>query len=441
MRKSNIDVYVLLPIKNFIEKQTSVGISLIISTILAMGIANSPLATLYHDFWRQEIFIGLNDFVISKSLLHWINDGLMSMFFFLVGLELKKEVINGELSSFRKAALPVAAALGGMLIPALIYIFFNYGADSSSGWGIPMATDIAFALGILYLLGDKVPVSLKIFLTAIAIADDLGAVLVIAFFYTEQISIQSLGIGFFFFLILILANYIGIRNTLFYAVMGIGGLWLATMLSGIHATIAAVMAAFAIPTGKKIDTPIFLRKVKLLSYHIRNQLKKSNPSALKNQENVSNTIEKFSLLTQDATPPLQRLEHALQPFVSFVVLQLFAFANAGVRFTSDSFSYFLKPVSLGIIFGLIFGKFIGIVLFTRLMVAFKISKLPKQVQWKHIYGVGMLGAIGFTMSLFITDLAFNTETYMNQAKIGILSASIIAGVLGYFYLRIIRDKK
>ncbi|TBW28027.1 Na+/H+ antiporter NhaA [Gramella sp. KN1008] len=437
MKKSGLDVYILLPIKNFIEKQTSVGISLIIATVLALLIANSPLAEFYHKFWKQEIFIGMDEFVISKSLHHWINDGLMSMFFFLVGLELKREVMHGELSSFRGAVLPVAAALGGMLFPALIYFFFNMGTDSISGWGIPMATDIAFALGILYLLNDRVPVSLKIFLTAIAIADDLGAVLVIAFFYTEQISLDSLGIGVFFLAVLILANYIGIRNVLFYAVMGIGGLWLAILLSGIHATIAAVLAAFAIPTSKRINTPIFLRKVKLLSYHIKKQLKKPYGHKEKDQEEISNTIEKFSLLTQDAIPPLQRLENALYPFVSFVVLPLFAFANAGVSFTADSLSYFLKPVSLGILLGLILGKFFGIVLFTRLMVSLGISSLPKKVQWKHIYGVGLLAAIGFTMSLFITELAFDNETYLDQAKIGIFSASLLAGVMGYFYLKYI----
>jgi len=217
--------------------------------------------------------------------------------------------------------------------------------------------------------------------------------------------------------------------------MGIGGLWLAILLSGIHATIAAVLAAFAIPTSKRIDTPIFLRKAKLLSFHIKDQLKKTFQRPEKKEEEISSTIEKFSLLTEDATPPLQRLEHALYPFVSFVVLPLFAFANAGVSFTSESFSLFLKPVSLGIFLGLIFGKFFGIVLFTRLMVSLKISKLPKGVKWDHIYGVGLLGAIGFTMSLFITDLAFDSATYMNQAKIGIFSASLLAGILGYFYLK------
>ncbi len=435
MRKSNLDVYLLLPIKNFIEKQTSVGLSLIISTILALLIANSPFSELYHKLWKQEIYLGLNDLVINKTLLHWINDGLMSMFFFLVGLELKKEIMHGELSTFRGAILPVAAAIGGMLFPALIYFYFNAGTPAISGWGVPMATDIAFALGILYLLSDKVPVSLKIFLTAIAIADDMGAVLVIAFFYTEQISVESLGIGVFFLLILIAANYIGIRNTLFYAIMGIGGLWLAIMLSGIHATIAAVLAAFAIPTSKRINTPLFLRKAKLLSHQIKKKLKRPSSKASSDQEEITMTIEKFSMLTHEAVPPSQRLEHALHPFVSFFVLPLFAFANAGLSFNAESFEFIHSPVTLGILFGLIFGKFIGIVFFTKLMVWLKVSSLPRKIKWSHIYGVGLLAAIGFTMSLFITELAFDNEIYMIQAKIGIFSASLLAGILGYFYLK------
>ncbi|MGA8855176.1 MAG: Na+/H+ antiporter NhaA [Christiangramia sp.] len=211
------------------------------------------------------------------------------------------------------------------------------------------------------------------------------------------------------------------------------------MLSGIHATIAAVFAAFAIPNNKKINTPIFLRKAKLLSLNIRNQLKKPYKKPEKSQEEISSNIEKFSLLTQDATPPLQRLEHGLHPFVYFVILPLFAFANAGVTFSEESFSFFLEPVTLGVLLGLLFGKFLGIVLFTRIIVALKISSLPKKVKWKHIYGVGFLAAIGFTMSLFITELAFDSEKYMSQAKIGIFSASLIAGIIGYFYLKLIRD--
>lgn len=442
MKKTSLDLYLLLPVKNFIEKQTSVGLLLIFSAVLAMIIANSPLAEGYHSLWKQYIHIGFNDYLIRKNLLHWINDGLMSMFFFLVGLELKREIMHGELSKIRGAMLPVMAAVGGMIIPALIYLGFNSGSTAASGWGIPMATDIAFALGILYLLGDRVPLSLKVFLTAIAIVDDLGAVLVIAFFYTSDLSWESLALAAFFLIILISANYIGIRNTFFYAIMGIGGLWLAVLLSGVHATIAAVLAAFAIPTSRRINTPVFLRKVKWLSNEIRKiRLSHKNEPEEATEHEISHTIEKFSSLAEDATPPLQRLEHALHPFVSFVVLPIFAFANAGVTITAESLGFFTSPVTAGVILGLLLGKFFGIVLFTRAMVFFKLSSLPKGVKWSHIYGVGILAAIGFTMSLFITELAFADEVFMIQAKIGILSASLIAGILGYLYLNFISKKK
>ncbi len=435
MKKSNIDVYFLLPVKNFIEKQTSVGLLLIFSAVLAMVVANSPLAEYYHNFWKQYIHLGFNDSVIKKSILHWINDGLMSMFFFLIGLELKREIMHGELSSLRGAMLPIAAGIGGMLFPALLFLYLNAGTDAAGGWGIPMATDIAFALGILYLLGDRVPLSLKVFLTAIAIIDDIGAVLVIAFFYTSEISMANLGMGALFLGVLLTANYMGIRNTLFYTIVGIGGLWMAVMLSGVHATIAAVLAAFCIPTSRKIDTPLFLRKVKSLVYQIRKQEKIAIVKEIDTSDAITNTMEKFSSLTEEATPPLQRLEHALHSFVSFVVLPLFAFANAGVTLDSGSFGNLQTHLAMGIVFGLLLGKFFGIVLFTKLMVVFKICKLPKGVQWKHVYGIGFLGAIGFTMSLFITELAFDSEEHLVQAKIGILTASLIAGLIGFFYLK------
>ena len=435
MKKSRLDLYLLLPVKNFIEKQTSVGLLLMFSAALAMIVANSPLQEAYHALWKQYIHLGINDFEIRKNLLHWINDGLMSMFFFLVGLELKKEILHGELASLKQSILPIGAAIGGMIVPALIYFYFNPSGVSASGWGIPMATDIAFALGILYLLGDRVPFSLKIFLTAIAIVDDLGAVLVIAFFYTSEISTYSLGIGAFFLLILITANIIGIRNTLFYAVMGIGGLWLAILLSGVHATIAAVLAAFAIPTARKINTPLFLRKARLLSYEIKELYKNRKKGGKEADEHITGTIEKFSSLTEDATPPLQRLEHALHPFVSFVVLPIFAFANAGVSLDANAFTNLISPVALGVMLGLLIGKFFGIVLFTRILVWLRLASLPRAITWKHVYGLAFLAAVGFTMSLFITELAFVEETYLIQAKMGIISASIIAGLIGFFYLR------
>lgn len=437
MKKSNLETLLLLPIKNFIEKKTSVGLLLIFSAVLAIIFANSPLADSYHSFWKQHIFIGFEDFVIKKNLLHWINDGLMSMFFFLVGLELKREIMHGELANFKSAMLPVAAAIGGMLFPALIYYMFTQGTDAVSGWGIPMATDIAFALGILYLLGDKVPLSLKIFLTAVAIVDDLGAVLVIALSYTSEISMNSLALGGFFLLILFTANKMGIRNTLFYAIMGIGGLWLAVMLSGVHATIAAVLVAFTIPTNKKVNTPLFLRKVRQLSSKIKRLRQKPLNDPHEDFDKISENIEKFSMLTHDATPPLQRLEHSLHPFVSFVVLPIFAFANAGVTIGVEAFGYFLSPITLGVALGLLIGKIIGIFLFVRLMLFFKLSVLPKSVNLKHILGAGILASIGFTMSLFITELAFESDIYHTQAKIGILVASFIAGTAGFLYLKVI----
>jgi len=440
MKKSSLDLYLLLPINNFINKQTSVGILIIISATLAMIIANSPYADIYHNFWKQELLVGFNKDILNKTILHWINDGLMSIFFFLVGLELKKEIMSGELSSFRKAILPIFAAIGGMIFPALIFYYFNFGLDSIKGWGIPMATDIAFALGVLYLLGNRVPLSLKIFLTAIAVIDDLGAILIVAFFYTSEIMLNNLAMGGVFLTVLILANYVGIRNPIFYAIAGIGGLWMAIMLSGVHATIAAVLAAFAIPTSKKINTPLFLRKVKLLSYKIKQKLTSKSSNKNKTEDEITNLIEKFSLLTQDATPPLQRLEYGLHSFVSFIILPIFAFANAGVTLDSNSFNYLFSDLAIGILLGLLVGKFLGIVLFTKLMVFFKISKLPPNVKWKHVCGIGFLGAMGFTMSLFITELAFENDILLIQAKIGILSASIIAGLIGYFYLRYISRK-
>lgn len=436
MKKSNLDTHLVLPIKNFIEKKTSVGFLLIVSAFLALIIANSPLSDQYHNFWKNYLYIGFEDFVIKKNLLHWINDGLMSIFFFVIGLELKHEFLHGQLNSIKKSILPVSAAVGGMLVPAVIYFSLTQHTDAVAGWGIPMATDIAFALGVIYLLGDKVPISLKIFLTAIAIVDDLGAVLVIAFFYTSDISLFNLGLAGGFLLILFLANKVGIRNTIFYAIFGIGGLWLAILLSGVHATIAAILVAFTIPSNEKISSKLFLRKARQLSYKIKTFFREKE-----REEDIADNIEKFSMLSEDATAPLHRLEKALSPFVNFVVLPIFAFANAGVTINQEALINFFNPVTLGVICGLLAGKVIGIMVLTKLMVFFKISFLPEGVTFKHVLGLGILASIGFTMSIFITELAFENELYKTQAKIGILAASIIAGIGGYFYLKYIGKEK
>ena len=431
MHKSKLDLLVLKPIQSFIDKKTSVGIVLFLSAVLALIVANSAWSVHYFGFLDKYISFGVHNFLVKKNILHWINDGLMSMFFFLVGLELKREILEGELSSLREAMLPAFAALGGMLVPALIYTLINHGTPGAAGWGIPMATDIAFALGILYLLGDKVPLALKVFLTAIAIVDDLGAILVIALFYTDEIAVQNLYLGASFLALLVFGNFIGIRNTLYYALLGIGGVWLAILLSGVHATIAAVLVAFTIPANRKVHTRLFLRKIRLMAYKIGVQ----HDTMPFNKSRLNSDIEKITLLTYDASPPLHRLEHSFHAFVSFVVLPIFAFANAGVIIDSDIFQQLSSHVTLGVVGGLIIGKVVGITLFTFILVKTGVCHLPHGANWSHILGVGLLAAIGFTMSLFITDLAFADEQLIKQAKLGIISASTIAGLLGYYLLK------
>ncbi|MBU2527299.1 MAG: Na+/H+ antiporter NhaA [Bacteroidetes bacterium] len=432
MREDPIDRFLIGPITRFISNSTTSGIILFVSAILALIIANSPLKDAYHNFWENTFTIGFSDFVISKSLHHWINDGLMSIFFFVIGLELKREIMAGELSKPKDAILPIFAGLGGMVIPALLYLSFNLDGASSSGWGIPMATDIAFALGILYMLGDKVPLSLKVFLTALAIADDLGAVMVIAFFYTSDISTISLLIGGGFLTLLILVNFLGVRSTLFYGIVGIGGLWLAFLLSGVHATIAGVIAALTIPANVKIKDQKFIQKISMLT----NEFKKSEPNnvSLISHEQL-HILDQIRYYSKAAMTPLQRLEHAMHPLVAFIVMPIFAIANAGITFSDNFLINLVSNVSLGVIFGLTFGKFIGIVLVSKILVKLKIASLPKGVNWRQIYGVAMLAGVGFTMSLFITDLAFVSTDFILQSKIGIFIASFLCGIIGYLILR------
>jgi NhaA family Na+:H+ antiporter len=432
MRIDPIDKILIIPITRFISNSTTSGIILFVSAIVALILANSPLKETYHHFWENTFTIGFSDFVLSKSLHHWINDGLMSIFFFVIGLELKREIMAGELSTPKDAILPFFAGLGGMVVPALFYLLFNSSEETSAGWGIPMATDIAFALGILYLLGDKIPVSLKIFLTALAIADDLGAVLVIAFFYTSDISTLSLLVGGGFLTLLILANRLGIRNTLFYGIIGIGGLWLAFLLSGVHATIAGVIAALTIPANVKIQDKEYVKKMNALT----NKFEKSAPNnvTLVTHEQL-HILEDIRHYSKAAMTPLQRLEHTMHPLVAFVVMPIFALANAGITFSDDFVANLGSNVSLGVIFGLVLGKFIGIVLVSKILIKLKLADLPNGVNWRQIYGVSLLAGVGFTMSLFITDLAFVDPDYILQSKIGIFIASILCGIGGYLTLK------
>lgn len=424
---------VVKPIQKFIAQEKSGGLVLGVSVIIALILANSPLHHDYHHFFEQKLGFQFNgNTYLEYSFHHWINDGLMAIFFFVVGLELKREIVAGELSNPRKALLPIAAAIGGMLIPALIYFAFNPNGEVQSGWGIPMATDIAFALGVLYLLGNRIPLALKVFLTALAIVDDLGAVLVIAFFYTSDISVMNLAIGLLFLLAMYIGNKMGIRSIIFYALLGIGGVWTAFLLSGVHATIASVLAAFTIPADVKIKENVFIERIKKHLSRFANADPTNKPTLTNEQLHI---LENVNTDTNNAIPPLQKLEHAMHPFVTFVIIPIFALANAGVSVLDiDVNELFSTNVAIGVALGLLVGKVVGVVGFTWLCAKLKIAPFPDGMNMKNLLGLGLLASIGFTMSLFVTELAFTHEAYKVQAKVGIFAASIIGGVLGYIVL-------
>lgn len=421
------------------EAQISGGVLLLLATVAAMVWANSSWAESYHHLWEQRLSIGMGSSVLDLSLHHWINDGLMAMFFFVVGLELKREMVDGELSRPRDAMLPLAAALGGMVVPAAFYLLFNPTGDAHAGWGIPMATDIAFALGLLAVLGSRVPVALKIFLTTLAVADDLGAVLVIAFFYTSDISLLSLGIGACVLLVMVLGNRLGVRNPWFYALFGIGGLWTAFLLSGVHATIAGVLAAFTIPAVPKVREELFVRRMRL--YLVRFADRNTPEKGIRSSGQMHD-LENMTRLSAYAATPLQQLERTLHPLVTFVVLPLFALANAGVALPDDMASALAGPVTIGVGIGLLLGKPIGVLLASLLMVRFAGARLGTGVTWRHMVGAGLLAGIGFTMSLFVNELAFPGHPELAlDAKLGVLMASATAGVIGYFWLRRVPPNK
>jgi NhaA family Na+:H+ antiporter len=324
-----------------------------------------------------------------------------------------------------------------MIFPALIYLLFNSTGEAQNGWGIPMATDIAFALGVLFLLGDKVPTSLKLFLTVLAIADDLGAVLVIAFFYTSDISFTSLIIGTAFLLLLIISNLVGVRNSIYYGILGIGGLWMAFLLSGVHATIAGVLAAFTIPANVKIDEIGFSEKMKMYLEKFKKADPNGVPTVTPDQLHI---LEDMRTLSKQAMTPLQRLEHGLHPVVTFIIMPIFALANAGVTLSTETATTTSSYVAIGVIFGLLIGKFIGIVGVTSLFLKLKLASLPEGMNFKHLIGVGLLASIGFTMSLFVSNLAFDNKELIQQAKIGILIASLIGGTIGFIFLYYTKPK-
>lgn len=436
------DKWITNPVSRFMSKSTSGGVVLFLAALIAIFMANSPWAAEYVNFWENNhIGFSFNESVLNHSLKEWVNDGLMSIFFFVVGLELKRELTTGELSSPKKAMLPIIAAIGGMAVPALVYLFFNGGTDAAHGWGIPMATDIAFALGVLFLLGDRVPTSLKVFLTALAIADDLGAVLVIAIFYTNDLSLMNLGMGLGFFGLLIISNLLGVRNTVYYAIIGIGGVWLSFLLSGVHATIAAVLAAFAIPSTAKVHEAYFVNKIDKL----RERFRKIDPD-----DKIPNLtgeqmecVEGMQKVSTDALPPAIRLEHSMHNFVSFFVMPVFALANAAIPISLGGGSG-LSAVTLGVAFGLLVGKVVGVAGLTGLLIKLKVVAMPKGMTYGNLIGLGFLASIGFTMSLFVTELAFDINLhpeFPDQAKLGILIASGLGGIIGYVLLSVLGKKK
>lgn len=423
-----------MPALQFMNREKSSGIILAIAVIIALILANSPIHEEYASLLEYHFgFIVNGKPFLNFSVEHWINDGLMSLFFFMVGLELKHEFIGGELKDIKKVTMPIVAAVFGMLVPALIYTAFNFGTDVYHGWGIPMATDIAFALAVLYLLGVRIPLSAKVFLTTLAIVDDLGSVLVIALFYTSEISFLSLGVGLLFLLVMFIGNKMGIKNVWFYGIVGLGGVWVAFLMSGIHATISAVLAAMMIPADSQIAEPA-------LAARLRKQLKRfeqtdGNNVVTLEPEQVK-ILSRMRTDSENAIPPSQRLEHGLQPFVAFVIIPVFALANAGVSFLNmDGSILFSNHVALGVMFGLLVGKPLGIVLAVWLTEKLGLGKRSRNMTWQRIIGIGFLASIGFTMSMFITMLAFNDPTQHIQAKVGIFAASILGGVMGYAILK------
>ena len=378
--------YLSSPFKWFFKLEAASGLVLLISAVIALIISNSNFSSLYFETLQSYLFIGINNIGLKMSLHHWINDALMAVFFFFVTLEIKREFINGELSSPKQALLPIIAAIGGMLVPALIYIYINFGnGDTINGWAIPSATDIAFSLGVLSLLGSRVPISLKVFLTALAIIDDLGAIIIIAFFYAGDLSIQYLSLLLLTFIALLILNKSGVKKFLPYLILGLI-LWFFTYQSGVHATISGVLLATVIPHRKK------------------------------NKE--------YSLLT--------KIEHNISSYVAFGIMPLFALANAGVSLDGINLESLLSPVPLGIVLGLFVGKQIGVFLFSIIAIKLKIAQMPNNANWMSFYGVGILAGIGFTMSLFIGNLAFveNIE-YIDSVKIGVLTGSLLSTLVGY----------
>jgi NhaA family Na+:H+ antiporter len=422
----------LAPFREFASSSASSGILLIAAAIVALTWANSPWADRYDALWETPLAIGVGTLTISDTVRHWVNDGLMAIFFLVVGLEIKREVLVGELASVRRAALPIGAALGGAIVPALIFLAIAGSGEGARGWAVPMATDIAFALGVLALVGDRIPVGLRVFVAALAIVDDLLAVLVIALFYSGDLSGPALAAGGCCMVVLIAANRLGVRRPLVYAVLGIA-LWLAILQSGVHATLAGVLLALTIPARTRINAPDFATHARPLVDQMDPASEHGGPASV---EEHHDALWELETLTERAQAPMLRFEHALQPWVAFVIVPLFALANAGVALGGSVGSLVADPIVHGVVLGLVIGKQAGITAAAWLTVRAGFASLPSGVTMRQIYGAAWLGGIGFTMALFISDLAFAGTALLDAAKVGILAASIVAGLGGFIVLRL-----
>lgn len=422
---------ILNPIQKFIKAESFSGILLFFVTILALFLSNSPIRASFEALWQYEIGIKSESFSLIKPLILWINDGLMAIFFFLIGLEIKREILLGELNSLKKASLPVFAAVGGMLIPLLFYILLNNNSESAKGWGIPMATDIAFTLAILKLLGNKVPLSLKIFLTAFAIIDDIGAVMVIALFYSENIAWNLLLIAIILLVVLYVLSYFRIHNKFLLLLFGIG-IWVLFLKSGIHPTIAGILLAFAVPIRQRINEFTFAARLKEITSRITLDSNTNNLPILSSDQ--IEEVDNLEDWTNRVQSPLQQLEKKLHHWVAFLIMPVFALSNAGINLADGA--HYEVSVATTIALSLFLGKAIGVSLFSYISIKLNIATLPKNVSFVQIFGVAVLSGVGFTMSLFIGGLAFpDSIVFLSSAKLGILIGSVISGAIGYLILR------
>jgi Na+:H+ antiporter, NhaA family len=431
-------VRLVRPFQKFVGREAAGGILLLVSSVVALIWANSPWAETYQKIWHTPLTVGFGAFTLSHDLHYWVDDGLMTIFFFVVGLEIKRELLAGELASPRQAVLPLVAAMGGVAVPALLYFAINSGGPGAGGWGIAMATDIAFAIGVMALLGARVPLGLKVFLTALAIVDDIAAVLVIALFYTANLAWGPLAGAACCLLLAQAANRLGVRHPLPYVVIG-AVLWFAVTQSGVHATIAGVLLAFMIPSRKVLDQSAFLKEGRAVLDHFE-KASQTEPRHFLADVEQQTAIEALGDACGKIQPPLHRLEHALHPWVTFAIMPLFALANAGVHLSGELGKLVVQPITLGVIIGLMVGKPIGVTIAAWLAVRLGPASLPANGSWQHIHGAGWLAGIGFTMSLFMAGLSFSDDRLLTQAKLGILIASLCAGLIGSIVLVRIKSK-